>query len=218
MLNTQKGNMYGFVTHTWNTVKGKCPHDCVYCYMKRFPQKGIRFDKSELKTDLGKGNFIFVGSSNDMFAESIPEEWIIDTLKYCREFDNKYLFQSKNPNRFFEFLHLFPYDTTLCTTIETNKENLLSNAPMRSDRLDAISKLRFVYPTMITIEPVMDFDVEPFFRMLESADVYQINIGADSGNNHLPEPSKEKVEELIAKLEERRIKVFRKDNLKRLFR
>jgi len=25
-LNKQKGNMYGFVTHTWNVIKGKCPH------------------------------------------------------------------------------------------------------------------------------------------------------------------------------------------------
>ena len=29
MLNEQKGNMYGFVTHTWNPIKGKCFHcDC----------------------------------------------------------------------------------------------------------------------------------------------------------------------------------------------
>jgi len=25
MLNEVKGNMYGWVTHTWNTIKGKCP-------------------------------------------------------------------------------------------------------------------------------------------------------------------------------------------------
>jgi molybdopterin converting factor small subunit len=34
------------------------------------------FDEKELKTDLGKGNFIFVGSSCDMWAQNIPEEWI----------------------------------------------------------------------------------------------------------------------------------------------
>src|SRR3990167_1900105 len=31
MLNKQKGNMYGFVTHTWNPIKGKCSHNCSYC-------------------------------------------------------------------------------------------------------------------------------------------------------------------------------------------
>ena len=31
MLNRQKGNMYPWITHTWNPIKGKCPHDCTYC-------------------------------------------------------------------------------------------------------------------------------------------------------------------------------------------
>lgn len=71
-LNTSKGNMYEFITHTWNTIKGECYHDCSYCYMKRFGKLNkVRFDAKELKTDLGTGNFIFVGSSCDMFAENI---------------------------------------------------------------------------------------------------------------------------------------------------
>ena len=76
-LNKQKGNMYDFVTHTWNVFKGKCEFDCSYCYMKRFPQKELRFDESELKTDLGSGNTIFVGSSCDMFAPSVSQKEIL---------------------------------------------------------------------------------------------------------------------------------------------
>lgn len=34
-LNKAGGEMYEFVTHTWNTVKGDCFHNCRYCYMKR---------------------------------------------------------------------------------------------------------------------------------------------------------------------------------------
>lgn len=34
-LNKAKGEMYKFVTHTWNTVKGECFHNCRYCYMKK---------------------------------------------------------------------------------------------------------------------------------------------------------------------------------------
>jgi len=76
-LNKSKGNMYEFVTHTWNAIKGECPHDCSYCYMKRWGKLNpIRLDTREFKTDLGEGNFIFVGSSCDMFADSIPYEWI----------------------------------------------------------------------------------------------------------------------------------------------
>ena len=105
-LNKSKGNMYEFVTHTWNTVKGACPHDCSYCYMKgiakRFckPQLPIHFDEKELKTNLGEGNFIFVGSSNDLFAKNIPAEWVLKTFDYCDKFNNRYFFQSKNPKGF----------------------------------------------------------------------------------------------------------------------
>ena len=33
-LNQSKGNMYEFITHTWNPIKDRCYHDCAYCYMK----------------------------------------------------------------------------------------------------------------------------------------------------------------------------------------
>ena len=122
MLNESKGNMYSWITHTWNTVKGECPHGCTYCYMKRWgKQKPVWFDEKELKTDLGQGNFIFVGSSCDLFAEGIPEKWIKQTLSYCKEFDNHYLFQSKNPMNMARLLDYFPHNSVFCTTIETNR-------------------------------------------------------------------------------------------------
>lgn len=82
MLNKSKGNMYEWVTHTWNTVKGECYHDCSYCYMKRWGKLNpVRFDEKELKTDLGNENFIFVGSSNDMFADNMCSGWVLKTLE-----------------------------------------------------------------------------------------------------------------------------------------
>ena len=92
-LNKQKGNMYGFVTHTWNPIRGKCEHDCYYCYMKslfRAFDRKVRLEKSELKTDLGKNNYIFVGSSTDMFGEWVNDYWILEVLNYCKNFDNIY--------------------------------------------------------------------------------------------------------------------------------
>ena len=32
-LNKQNGNMYPWVTHTWNPLIGECPHRCKYCYV-----------------------------------------------------------------------------------------------------------------------------------------------------------------------------------------
>ena len=218
MLNKSKGNMYGFVTHTWNAIKGKCEHDCVYCYMKIWGKLNpIRLDKKELNTDLGEGNFIFVGSSTDMFASNVPINWIEETIDYCKQFDSKYLFQSKNPTRFLAYLDRFPKDTILCTTIETNRDvEGLSKTPTMQERVDAMVKISKLsdFDLMVTIEPILDFDVEEFITMIKQIKPKYVAIGADSKNHNLAEPSTEKVDALIKALSEFDITV--KDNLGRL--
>ncbi|MCP4650283.1 MAG: hypothetical protein GY853_09435 [PVC group bacterium] len=217
-LRESKGNMYGFVTHTWNVFKGKCGYDCTYCYMKRFPQKPLRFDESELKTNLGEGNKIFVGSSTDMFHPDNSSEQIQRVLGYCSKFDNEYLFQTKNPSRLYGFK--YPDNFQLCVTIESNINRKLSKAPNFSERTKDIMYLYDDYKRhkyfMITIEPIMKFD-ESFARELKATNPFQINIGADSGSNNLPEPSKEEVLQLISECE-KFTKVVQKDNLRRLLK
>src|SRR5512133_2026115 len=189
-LNKSKGNMYSWVTHTWNTVKGECPHGCQYCYMKRWgKQTPIRFDGSELNTDLGSKNVIFVGSSCDMWAEGVPDEWISKTLDRCMDFDNTYLFQSKNPRRFSDHFNRLSTNTRFCTTIETNRwyPDVMGDTPKPQERAEFIREWPFdVY---VTIEPVMNFDLEEMVALIKSCQPKQVSIGADSGNNLLPEPS-----------------------------
>lgn len=216
-LRKQSGNMYEFVTHTWNVVKGECEHDCFYCYMKRFGElKPVRFDEKELKRDLGSGNFIFVGSSNDMFSDCIPAEWIIKTLNTCSTFQNEYLFQSKNPARFYNFAAHLPGKTVLGTTIETNRNYAISKAPSILERVEAMAGLR-IYPfdRMVTIEPIFDFDIDELTDLVYKIDPYWVNIGADSKKNDIPEPSFDKVTKLIEKLS-LITTVKQKRNLKRL--
>jgi DNA repair photolyase len=218
-LNKSAGNMYEFITHTWNAIKGECPHNCSYCYMHRWgKQKPVRFDEKELKTDLGVGNIIFVGSSCDMFASEIPKDWIGKTLNKCWEFpENKYFFQSKNPYRIWQCgsFELIPTDSIICTTIETNREYpiVMNNCPNPFKRAEAMSLIGL--DKYITIEPIMDFDLYEFIAMLKLANPNQVNIGADSGNNNLPEPSKEKVFELISELK-KFTTIHKKSNLGRL--
>lgn len=215
-LNKSTGNMYKFITHTWNTVKGQCHHDCSYCYMKRFGKLNpIRFDEKELKTDLGKDNWIFVGSSCDMWAKDIPEKWIVDTINRCTNFDNKYFFQTKNPKSI--LLGLLPIGSSVCVTIETNRwySEIMNNSPHPDERAWFASQIR--NPLYITIEPLLDFDLYKFVAFLKYASPMQINIGADSGNNNLPEPSKEKLVELMNELETFTV-IHKKSNLKRILR
>jgi len=212
MLNKSKGNMYPWVTHTWNVIKGKCPHDCSYCYMKRYPQPELHFDDKALKSNLGDGNTIFVGSSCDMWANEITAIEIGMILDYCKKFDNGYLFQSKNPERFADWT--FPAMSIIATTIETNRDySFISKAPATYYRKVAMQS--YDLGKMISIEPIMDFDLERFPKWIEDIKPEFVSIGADSGNNHLPEPSSGKLKALIGSLKEfTEVKV--KGNLQRL--
>lgn len=217
-LNKSKGNMYGFVTHTWNPIKGKCSHNCSYCYMKRWgEQKPLRLDVKEFKS-LGQDNYIFIGSSTDMFADNVPNHWIMKVLNHCKEYpNNQYLFQTKNPKRFKEYIEDFPEATVLCITMESNRRyDEMENSPDTIERYKDFWNLDWSEDSkMITIEPIMDFDLAEFELYLSRVNPFQINIGADSRGTGLPEPSKEKIEALIQKLE-KFTKVFLKDNLGRL--
>ncbi len=218
-LNKSKGNMYNFVTHTWNPIKGVCSHDCVYCYMKQFKQKPVRLDEKDLKTDLGEDNFIFVGSGTDMWAGDISNDWILKVLYHCRKFSSKYLFQTKNPYRFIQMLSMFHKTDVLGTTIETNRDDSLqkfSTAVLIHQRFSAMRFLKNCKAkTMITIEPVMDFDVIDFAKELHYIKPDWVNIGADSKGHNLPEPSWNKVQALIAELK-KFTEVKCKFNLERL--
>ena len=224
-LNISKGNMYPWITHTWNTIKGACYHDCSYCYMKRWGKLNpIRFDEKELKEfdrdikKYGDGLFIFVGSSNDMFAEDVPAEWIIKTLSKCSEHDNTYLFQSKNPKGFISLGCSMPDKLVLCTTIETNRKygGIMDLAPEPRDRAHHMSQIP-IKEKYVTIEPIMYFDHNELVEMIRLCDPIQVNIGADSGNNNLPEPTPKQIYELIAELQSF-TKVKMKKNLKRLLK
>lgn len=216
-LNKSKGNMYPWVTHTWNVIKGKCPHDCSYCYMKRYPQAELHFDKKELKTDLGSGNFIFVGSSCDMWADAVPTEQIYEILAKCRDYDNRYLFQTKNVYRFRPAIlgvWELPDKTILGTTIETNRDYGLSKVIPPKDRGEYFAQINWLQ-RMVSIEPIIDFDLPEMLMLIRKINPVFISIGADSGNNQLPEPSSGKVNALIEAIKTiTQVKI--KDNLKRL--
>jgi DNA repair photolyase len=209
----------GWITHTWNTVKGACPHACEYCYMRRFgPQKPMRFDEKELKTDLGEDNFIFVGSSCDLFAEGVPNEWIVNTLTKANAYDNRYLFQSKNPGRMADYLQddWITKKCVVCTTIETNRDypEIMHEAPPVEDRALGLARCA-AFERYVTIEPIMDFDLGDMVDLIQLCEPEQVNIGADSGDNHLPEPSAEKVLALIEELR-KFTTIARKTNLGRI--
>jgi DNA repair photolyase len=187
--------------------------------MKRWgPQKPLHLDEKDLETNLGEGNFIFVCHTCDMFAADVPTEWIIKVLVNCRYYDNKYLFQSKNPERFAAFENRFPLNVILGTTIETNRDIVKSKAPSVLERANAMEGLSvFGFSTMVTIEPIFDFDLEELVDLIVLTNPEWVNIGADSKGHGLPEPPAEKVRSLIDRLR-KYTDIKLKGNLRRIIK
>jgi hypothetical protein len=201
-LTKSSGNMYEGI-YTKNFVKGRCPHECFnqYCYMYRWNKDSpLRLDEKEFKEDLGRDKTIFIGSSVDMFAQAVPDEWIKRTLEYCSQFNNRYWYQTKNPQRYEGFF--FPTDSVLGTTIETNEDNGYSGGQNMLARAVSLGKIgrKYSLKTFLTIEPIMRFKLGELAWMVSEINPLWVNIGADSGHNHLPEPSKDEVLALIREL------------------
>ena len=219
MLKKQVGNMYEFVSHMWSPIRGKCSHSCSYCYMKKWgKQPPLRLDEKDLETNLGEGNFIFVCHTCDMFAKDVPDIWIRQVLNRTCRYKNKYLFQSKNPARFIDYGEAYPHDVLLGTTIETNRDIVESKAPSVPQRAHALNELSNCgFSTMVTIEPIFDFDLDELLDLIVYASPEWVNIGADSKGHGLPEPSVEKIHSLIEHLG-KYTKVKLKGNLRRITR
>ncbi|WP_062429434.1 DUF5131 family protein, partial [Treponema endosymbiont of Eucomonympha sp.] len=174
-LRKARGDMYPFITHTWNPIKGKCPHGCGYCYVDRIArrfgteQKAPHLDECELRVNLGVDNYIFIGSSIDLFSEGVRDIDICRALHHAGEFKNRYLLQSKHPERALFFFDSFPFNyrneneysdnIIFATTAETNRHYpaVMGNAPPVAERLQELEK--FPTKTMVTVEPILDFDL-----------------------------------------------------------
>jgi len=187
--------------------------------MKRWGKlKPVRLDEKELKCDLGFDKFIFVGSSTDIFANNIPNDWIDEVLFHCNSYMNHYLFQTKNVEKFLHFANSIENEDVICTTLETNRSypEIMMNSPSIESRVNAMSKINWIRK-FITIEPIMDFDLIPFVELIKRCEPEQVNIGADSGGHKLQEPSKDKILMLIDELN-KFTKVENKRNIGRLLK
>ena len=93
----------------------------------------------------------------------------------------------------------------------------MNSAPPPQERAAAMQIACASVQTLITIEPVLDFDLEEMVKLVRQCNPVQVNIGADSGNNQLPEPDAKKVNALIHELNQF-TKIDQKRNLGRIMR
>ena len=231
-LNKATGNMFTWLTHTHTHLGGECPHKCPYCLVRSLCKKWpvlnqkysgpVKIIEKELDVPYGEGKIIFVENLNDIACATDADARLI--LAHAGKYPkNHYVFQTKNPAWYLGFMNLIPDHSVLGCTIETNRFGWLKEhgclAPEPIDRAMVMADIHRHFPkqkTFITVEPVMDFDVEVLAGFILAAKPDFLNLGADSKNNNLPEPSIEKIEALVAALAKGGIEPREKGNLERL--
>ena len=203
--------MYELSVRQWNPFAG-CEHDCVYCrssfqrQLKRWARKNCpgcyeftpHTHPERLNQKLPKTKhmqFIFTCSSGDIAF--CPTEYLKEIIARIQsEPDKTFLIQSKDSQTFNRVI--FPKNVILGTTLETNRDELcegISKAPKPSQRYKDFLKVNHPLK-MVTIEPMMDFDLDVMIDWVENINPCMVWLGYDSGKNKLPEPELEKVKSL----------------------
>ena len=221
ILKKQK-NMYELSVKQWNPSVG-CNFDCVYCkasfkaQAKRQKQRCMKcynytphVHPKRLNNYIPrtKGDeFIFTCASGDV--SFCPTGFLKKIVKRIESQPNKtFLIQSKNPKTFDRVV--FPDNVILGITLETNRDkgySKVSKAPVPTKRFKDFLKVD--HPRkMITVEPVMDFDLDVMLDWMKQIKPFIVWLGYDSKSNcHFPEPELEKALSFHKAMQEAGIKV-----------
>jgi hypothetical protein len=217
-------NMYA-AAKTWNPFKG-CEFDCSYCapsfqrQSKR--QKNLCQDcytytphcHEDRLDKIPSAPIIFVcGNADISFCPPDFARRIIDRIveHNTRAPDKTYYLQSKQPACFEPLLGILPGNVILLTTLETNRDAgyaAVSKAPPPSVRYQQFKALK--YPRkVVTIQPMLDFDHNPFADWICSIRPEYVWLGFNSKPESvaLPEPTPEKVQKFAGLLRKAGIEI-----------
>lgn len=222
-----RSRMFDKVSKTWNPITG-CLHYCKYCWARNFAETRLKFTEKYKKGFVPQihekefkrgfnGGFVFVSDMGDLFGSWVPRSWILKVIEHIKKYPKTtFLFLTKNPKRYHEFVDVLPNNVVLGATIETNKDDLylshrISRAPLPSERFEAMRTLEWPYK-LVSVEPILDFDLEEFTTWIKEIGPLITYIGYDNYGHRLPEPSLSKTKALmqnLAKFTEVRPKTLR---------
>lgn len=197
-------------TKTWNPFKG-CDFDCVYCE-DSFKRQAKRQKHNCMKCynyiphfhpdrldKIPKADLVFACGNGDIsFAD---RDQLISILRVIKSKPKQtFLLQTKKPSCLDDLE--IPGNCIIGTTIETNRDTTnISKAPSTATRYYWLSRL--ICRKAVTIEPILDFDINVMIRWIENIDPECVWVGYANHTNglDLDEPELSKTKQLIKKLE-----------------
>jgi len=216
-----KNNMYALSVKQWSPFVG-CDHDCLYCRPSfqrnikrasgRCPQRSPdgttkcyafepHFHEERLDQRLPRTRFlqfIFPCANGDIaFATDDQVRRILETIR--GHDDRTFLLQTKDPGRAFNRPGItLPRNLVAGITLETNRDMfalMVSKAPPPTQRYQDFVAVEHTQK-MVTIEPVLDFDLEVMLDWMTRIQPVMVWLGYDSKHCNLPEPSVDKAKQL----------------------
>jgi len=191
------------------------PKPCVYCYAKKMAMRGMNgcekcrsfnvphthFEQLDKLTAWKNPKNIFVCSMADLFGDWVPNNWIEQVFKACREApQHRYLFLTKNPSRYKKISGILPCGNNFWygSTVTNNQMPFY------------FSKKENVF---LSIEPIQgDFD-PTYFNTVKWA-----IIGTETGNRKDKIiPKREWLENIVKGCSLMGIPVFMKDSLAQIW-
>ncbi len=194
-------------------VKGHgCPNECPYCYggglAYRFPQNfPPGFYPDRIYGPKLRDKTIFVESMGDLFREEVTREEVLEVFKRCATLDasNTLVILSKCADRYAEFVDAIPRNAVIGITLETDAypPGFNPNVSTPQERAEAFAKLKWAGGRLVSIEPIMKFNLKRLLELVLMCRPTWVIIGADSQRCNLPEPTEAEVIALIEALEDR---------------
>ena len=204
-----------------NPVKGLCPMDCKdlagkpYCYARRMYKRfkwnpEITYDGQwwQPLRRIKAGNKIFIGSTFELFHDSVSDEWRERIFKWVKIFgDLTFIFLTKQPQNLAKWS---PFPPNCWVGVSATDQEKMYWAGYELVKVQA--KVKFV-----SFEPLLDWKTplkwltNPLFQYFKYAGINWIILG--SRTQPVKHPPREWVDEIISAADNAGIPVFVKSPL-----
>jgi hypothetical protein len=207
--------MYDWIDGYFPAIKGFCPYDCCYCYVKcvrhRFkqnPHPDIKLDEKVLRRRPVSGKHIFAFHTIDFLAPGVPDEYIRASMERIFEIEksnyagglepNTWYFQTRNLRRIGKFWEYFYTNIPKSSGKEMYKRHFYIGTSFETNEYPAIIS-KSPLPVMrchaleslpldnkyLALEPIIKFNHKVFVKMIVDVNPKFVVIGAESKGNRL---------------------------------